>query len=215
MLNVIYESPPLSLVEYSQLEKNIIADGCREPLVVFNNTLVDGHNRYEICTKHDLPFSILDKEFADSGAAKLWMIDNQNGRRNLTDGWKYQLTQSKKEILLEQGKIAQVRKPEYHGKECPECEHYCWETDDKCPECDFNFMTDFVLSTIDKTKHNTRDTKEQAAKFPDVVLPTVLQFRNQGDTLPVIADKLNNMGVKTRRVGKWYASTVTNILKRA
>jgi N6-adenosine-specific RNA methylase IME4 len=97
--------PPLSIEEYSQLEKNIIADGCREPLVVFNNTLVDGHNRYEICTKHELPFSILDKEFADSGAAKLWMIDNQNGRRNLTDGWKYQLTQSKKEILLEVGKV--------------------------------------------------------------------------------------------------------------
>jgi DNA invertase Pin-like site-specific DNA recombinase len=57
--------------------------------------------------------------------------------------------------------------------------------------------------------------KEQASKFADVVLPTVLQFRNQGDTLPVIADKLNNMGVKTRRGGKWYASTVTNILKRA
>ena len=189
MLNVIYESPPLSLVEYSQLEKNIIADGCREPLVVFNNTLVDGHNRYEICTKHDLPFSILDKEFADSGAAKLWMIDNQNGRRNLTDGWKYQLTQSKKEILLEVGKVKHA------------------ETAGKSIE---------TLSTIDNvSKHNTRDTKEQAAKFADVVLPTVLQFRNQGDTLPVIADKLNNMGVKTRRVGKWYASTVTNILKRA
>ena len=75
--------PPLSLEEYSQLEKNIIADGCREPLVVFNNTLVDGHNRYEICTKHDLPFSILDKEFADSSHAKEWMILNQFGRRNL------------------------------------------------------------------------------------------------------------------------------------
>ena len=155
-------------------------------MVVFNNTLVDGHNRYEICTKHDLPFSILDKEFADSGAAKLWMIDNQNGRRNLTDGWKYQLTQSKKEILLEVGKKTQGARTD-------------------------------ILSTIDKKlpEHNTRDTKEQAAKFADVVLPTVLQFRNQGDTLPVIADKLNNMGVKTRRVGKWYASTVTNILKRA
>ena len=83
MLNVIYESPPLSLEEYSQLEKNIIADGCREPLVVFNNTLVDGHNRYEICIKHDLPFSILDKEFASESHAKEWMILNQFGRRNL------------------------------------------------------------------------------------------------------------------------------------
>jgi DNA invertase Pin-like site-specific DNA recombinase len=58
-------------------------------------------------------------------------------------------------------------------------------------------------------------TKAQASKFADVVLPTVLQFRNEGDTLPGIADKLNSMGVKTRRGGKWYASTVTNILKRA
>ena len=124
--------PPLSLEEYSQLEKNIIADGCREPLVVFNNTLVDGHNRYEICTKHDLPFSILDKEFADCGAAKLWMIDNQNGRRNLTDGWKYQLTQSKKEILLEVGKVKHA------------------ETAGKSIE---------TLSTIDNvSKHNTQKT---------------------------------------------------------
>jgi ParB family chromosome partitioning protein len=123
--------PPLSIEEYSQLEKNIIADGCREPLVVFNNTLVDGHNRYEICTKHDLPFSILEKDFTDSGAAKLWMIDNQNGRRNLTDGWKYQLTQSKKEILQEAGK--ENLKTNVGG------EHV-------------------GLSIVDKGTHNTRDT---------------------------------------------------------
>jgi hypothetical protein len=97
--------PPLSIEEYSQLEKNIITDGCRDPLVVFNNILVDGHNRYEICTKHDLPFSILEKDFASESHAKEWMILNQFGRRNLTDGWKYQLTQSKKEILLEVGKV--------------------------------------------------------------------------------------------------------------
>jgi len=57
--------------------------------------------------------------------------------------------------------------------------------------------------------------KEQASKFADKVMATILQFRNQGDTLPAIADKLNNMGVKTRRGGKWYSSTVSNILKRA
>lgn len=97
--------PPLSPDEYSQLEKNIIADGCREPLITWGNILVDGHNRYEICTKHGLPFTTVEKDFADDSAAKLWMIDNQKGRRNLTDGWKYQLSQSKKEILLEQGRV--------------------------------------------------------------------------------------------------------------
>lgn len=96
--------PPLAIEEFNQLEKNIIADGCRDPLLTWNGILIDGHNRYEICTKHGLKFIVVEKDFVDSSAAKLWMIDNQNGRRNLTDGWKYQLTLSKKEILLEIGK---------------------------------------------------------------------------------------------------------------
>jgi len=57
--------------------------------------------------------------------------------------------------------------------------------------------------------------RKDATAFADHVLPTVLQFRNQGDSLPTIAKKLNDMGVKTRRGGKWFPSTVTNILKRA
>jgi len=57
--------------------------------------------------------------------------------------------------------------------------------------------------------------REQAAVFADNVLPMVKQLRDKGETLPAIADKLNSLGVKTRRGGKWYASTVTNILKRA
>ena len=121
--------PPLAIEEFNQLEKNIIADGCRDPLLTWNGILIDGHNRYEICTKHGLEFIVVEKDFVDSSAAKLWMIDNQNGRRNLTDGWKYQLSQSKKEILLEAGKNAQVRKP-----------------------------IDSVLSIVDKAEHNTQKT---------------------------------------------------------
>ena len=43
----------------------------------------------------------------------------------------------------------------------------------------------------------------------------VIQYRNDGNTLPAIAYKLKNIGVKTRRGSKWYASTISNILKRA
>ena len=57
--------------------------------------------------------------------------------------------------------------------------------------------------------------RAEATAFADKVMATVIQYRKDGDTLPAIADKLNNMGVKTRRGGKWYASTVSNILKRA
>ena len=57
--------------------------------------------------------------------------------------------------------------------------------------------------------------KAEATAFADKVMSIITSFRNDGDTLPAIAAKLNDMGVKTRRGGKWYASTVTNILQRA
>jgi 16S rRNA G966 N2-methylase RsmD len=96
--------PPLTAEEYRQLEENIIAEGCRDALVVWNDTIIDGHNRYEICTQHGIEFNTVGKEFENKDVAKVWIIDNQKGRRNLTDGWKYELAQERKKILLERGK---------------------------------------------------------------------------------------------------------------
>lgn len=45
--------------------------------------LLDGHNRYEICTRLDLPFDIEEMRFADRSHAEEWIIRNQFGRRNL------------------------------------------------------------------------------------------------------------------------------------
>jgi site-specific DNA-methyltransferase (adenine-specific) len=77
--------PPMAPEELAQLEANILADGCRDPLVVWKGVLVDGHNRFDICTRHGLPFKTVDIEFADSDHAELWIRFNQLGRRNLTD----------------------------------------------------------------------------------------------------------------------------------
>jgi len=52
--------PPLSADERDLLEKNIIQDGCRDPLVVWDGILLDGHNRLEICKAHDIPFETVD-----------------------------------------------------------------------------------------------------------------------------------------------------------
>jgi DNA invertase Pin-like site-specific DNA recombinase len=57
--------------------------------------------------------------------------------------------------------------------------------------------------------------KEKATDFANNVLPMIKQLNNDGATLQAIADRLNNTGVKTRRGGRWYPSTVINILKRA
>jgi 16S rRNA G966 N2-methylase RsmD len=96
--------PALTGEEFKQLETNILSEGIRDPLVLWKGYLVDGHNRYAIATEHGLDYKTVNKDFKDSNEVKLWMIDNQSGRRNLTDGWKYKLQQVKKEILLEKGK---------------------------------------------------------------------------------------------------------------
>lgn len=79
---------PLGDEELFQLEKSIRQEGCREPLVVWKKgdqlILVDGHNRYKICQKHNIPFKTRKIDFRDLDEVKVWMVENQIGRRNLT-----------------------------------------------------------------------------------------------------------------------------------
>lgn len=79
--------PPLSEDEFLKLEENIVSDReVREPLVVWNNIIVDGHHRWKIIQKHpEIPYRIKDMDFADKWAAIVWMCRNQLGRRNVTD----------------------------------------------------------------------------------------------------------------------------------
>lgn len=77
--------PKLSPEEFEQLEQNILVDGCRDALIVWNGQIVDGHNRYEICRKHDIPYRTEEKQFTDQNEAVNWIIDNQMGRRNISE----------------------------------------------------------------------------------------------------------------------------------
>ena len=90
--------PSLTEDEFQTLEKSLINEGCRDAIVIWNSTIVDGHNRYKICQDQELDFNIIEREFDSEDAAKIWIIDNQKGRRNLTDGWKWELAQTKKAL---------------------------------------------------------------------------------------------------------------------
>ena len=78
--------PPLTEEEFDLLEQNIVADGrVLDPLIIWNRTILDGHNRYRILLKHpEIPFETYPKEFSDKYAAIAWICNNQLGRRNLT-----------------------------------------------------------------------------------------------------------------------------------
>jgi len=100
--------PSLTNEEFKQLESNCISEGIREKIITWNGFIIDGHNRYEIATKWNIDYQTESKRFETSDDVKIWMIDNQEGRRNLTDGWKYKLKNTKKEILFKKGEAKRI-----------------------------------------------------------------------------------------------------------
>lgn len=76
--------PELSEIELEYLEANIIQDGCRDPIVVWDNIIVDGHHRYEICKRHRISFKTESVHFSCREEALRWICINQVGRRNIS-----------------------------------------------------------------------------------------------------------------------------------
>lgn len=100
--------PPLSDVERKGLEDSILKEGCRDAIITWRGVIVDGHNRYSICTKHNIPFKTLEKDFKSRDEAILYMIDNQKSRRNLTDYARGMLESKAMEILSKQARANQT-----------------------------------------------------------------------------------------------------------
>jgi DNA invertase Pin-like site-specific DNA recombinase len=65
---------------------------------------------------------------------------------------------------------------------------------------------------IDQANEAAREVADRhAAKVMDTIRP----LRDAGRTLQEIADTLNRTGVATSRGGKWYPTTVSNVLERS
>ncbi|MYN47459.1 hypothetical protein GTP23_20655 [Pseudoduganella sp. FT93W] len=91
---------PLTQAEYTALEQSILQEGCRDALVLWQDVLVDGHNRYQICQQHGIPFKVTENtSFRNLEDVKLWMIDNNLGRRSISDYQRGVLALRKKEIM--------------------------------------------------------------------------------------------------------------------
>ena len=91
---------PLTPNEYAALERSLLAEGCRDALVLWGDVLIDGHNRYEICSKYDLPFKTIQNDsFGSLEDVLLWMIDNQLGRRSVSDFQRGMLALRKRDII--------------------------------------------------------------------------------------------------------------------
>lgn len=99
---------PLTPEEYRALERSILAEGCRDALVLWGDLLVDGHNRYAICRQHGLPFqTVQSTRFQSIEDVHLWMIDQHLGRRSLSDFQRGVLALRKREIVA--GRLARAQ----------------------------------------------------------------------------------------------------------
>jgi hypothetical protein len=99
--------PPLTKGEYEKLKENLKANGCRDPLIVWKKTILDGHRRYKICEELKLPFETVEYEFADRTEAKIWMIKNQRSRRNLDESQRAMLAVRLEALYAEDAKNRQ------------------------------------------------------------------------------------------------------------
>jgi len=96
--------PPLTTEEYKQLEDNCLEEGVREKIILWNNYIIDGHNRYNIAKQWNLEFETKSKNFSSEEAVKEWMILNQFGRRNLSNYQRSVLGLQLEEVFKAQAK---------------------------------------------------------------------------------------------------------------
>ena len=113
---------PLTPQELESLERSILAEGCRDALVLWGDVLVDGHNRYGICQKHGLPFkTVQNPRFRSLEDVHLWMIDQHLGRRSVSDFQRGVLALRQREILAARRARAQAEDdaPQAEATEAP------------------------------------------------------------------------------------------------
>lgn len=126
---------PLSDEEFGGLERTLLEEGINDPLVIWETTssaanidskdstvyvLIDGHHRFKVSKKHNLPFSIVLKKYPTMEVVKAAMLDKQLNRRNLTPeqvsyyrGLKYNIFKAKQVGVEKQVNVASELSKEF------------------------------------------------------------------------------------------------------
>ena len=149
---------PLTPDEHESLERSILAEGCRDSLVVWGDLLIDGHNRYGICQKHGLPFNTVQAtQFKNMDDVHLWMIDQHLGRRSVSDFQRGVLALRKREIIAERRATAAAAVNAAKAEASEQSNDAPWEGD-----------TDPVvaqaLASVAKVPDEALDTREALAR---------------------------------------------------
>jgi transcriptional regulator with XRE-family HTH domain len=175
---------PLTADEYASLEQSILAEGCRDALVLWGEVLIDGHNRYGICQKHGLPFStVQNTRFRSMDDVHLWMIDQHLGRRSVSDFQRGVLALRRRDILLERARSAPV------ASETPAPE----QADDGAPPWDTNAASVNAMPP-------TREELAKAAKLSNSQVAAIEKIQKQATPEVIAAVRAGELSINAAAV---------------
>lgn len=122
---------PLTEDEFRILEESIRNEGCRDPIVIWNGTILDGHNRYAICKNWKIPFETEEMHFSNREMAIAWICMTQLGRRNISDemrryliGKRYNAEKAATRLILETSRGVITRRIPPNVSQSPSAERY-------------------------------------------------------------------------------------------
>lgn len=75
---------PISEKSYASLEENIFDNGCLSPILLWENTIIDGYKRYEICKSWNLPYVTRHIYFSSRDDAISYICTDQLKRTDLS-----------------------------------------------------------------------------------------------------------------------------------
>lgn len=109
--------PVLTSDEFDKLEKSILKNGLLDPIKIWQDpqtnqfVIIDGHNRYKILRKNNIELRCLDNykilhedELSTREEVKQWMLEQQLGRKNLSEAEKYEIVQRFKIVIKQKAK---------------------------------------------------------------------------------------------------------------
>lgn len=115
--------PPLSGEEKKQLEDSLLKYGYKgAPIYIWNGFIVDGHNRYELCKKHNIEYPIEELLFGDNATiidVMEWMINTQLGRRNLPPQQRIAVVKKFEKKIQDQAKAKLIESGKLYGENHP------------------------------------------------------------------------------------------------
>ncbi len=175
---------PLTPEEHAALERSILAEGCRDALVLWGDVLVDGHNRYGICTQHGIPYNtVQNTAFNSFDDVYLWMIDQHLGRRSVSDYQRGVLALRKKDILAGRGQ------PVQSATSAPE---------DTSPPWDEEVSTPAVSSAPSATQAQpTREALAKSARLSNATLSLIEKIQKTAAPELVAAVKSGTISINT------------------